>query len=126
LDAVIARIRSIEQAVRSESERSEPLELPGASAAAPPAHDKLAVRVQLRDPVVLAELRDVVEAVGILHHVRDIAELPGFLPRGAADHSQLRAISSVHTQTVVVRIADDQVAGAVEAQPARPAVAVIG
>src|SRR5439155_70449 len=125
LDAVIACVGDVEVAVRPDGEGAGPRELSGLRAGAAPALHQSAFAVELGNALVLAELGDVVEAVGVLHHVADVAKLPRLRPRLAAEATQLFAFGRVDAEAVVVRIADNEVAVAVDAQPARPAVAVV-
>src|SRR5262249_51372461 len=90
-----------------------------------PALDELAVGVELADALVVAELRDVEVAVGVLHRVADVAELPRLLAALAAERAQQLALGRVDAEAVVVRIADEEVAVAGDAQAAGPAVAVV-
>src|SRR4029079_19317877 len=80
----------------------------------------------LGDALGLAELRDVVEAALVLHRVADVAELPRRGAGLAAEGAQQLALRRVDAQAVVVRVADEEVAVAVDAQAAGPAVAVVG
>src|SRR5213078_3598295 len=90
-----------------------------------PAAQELTVRVEFADALVLAELRDVIVAVIVLHGVTDVAQLTGRGAHLAADGFQQLAFRGVNAQTAVVRIADEQVAVAVDAQAAGPAVAEV-
>ena len=129
LDAVVAGVGDVEQvAVAGPRARAaHAANWPGPVPALAPALDELAVRVELGDALVLAELGDVVVAVGVLHHVADVAELAR-LGAGLAADSVLAAPCrrAIDAEAVVVRIADDQVAVAVDAEAAGPAVAVVG
>src|SRR5262249_47611839 len=126
LDAVVARVGDVEQSVRPQGQRPGAGELSRLAARRPPTADEAAVEVELADALVLAELGDVEVTVAVLHHVTDVAELPRRGAGVAADLAQLLAVGRVDAEAVVVRIADDQVTVAVDAQPAGPAVTVIG
>ena len=91
----------------------------------PQQHKKLALRIKLADPLVLAELGDEVVAVVILHDIADVAELTGSGARRAAELAQFDAFGRVNAKAVIVRIADDQVAVAVDAEAAGPAIAIV-
>ena len=69
---------------RTERECPHPVELQRPGALFAPAGHELPVRVELRDPLVLPELGDVVIAVGVLHAVAHVPELPRLAPRLAA------------------------------------------
>ena len=106
---------------------------PGPVPALPQQLTKLPVGVELADALVFAELGDVEIAVVVLHGVADVAELSRLGAGLAAELAQLaRRLAGLHVrngidaQAVVVRIADEQVAVAVDAEAAGPAVAVVG
>src|SRR5262245_12417894 len=122
---MVASVRHVEKAVRAECQRPRPRKLPRLRALAPPALHDLAVRVQLRDPFVLAELGDIVITVFILDRITDIGKLAGFCACLAADLPQLDAGGGVNPQAVVMRVAHQQVAFAIDAQTAGPAIAII-
>src|SRR5437763_1414738 len=77
-------------------------------------------------PLAVPELRDVEKAVGVLHRVADVAELSRLRTRLAADGFQELAVRRVDAEAMVVRIADEQVAVAGDAEATGPAVAEIG
>ena len=77
------------------------------------------------DALVDAELAHIVEAVGILNRVADVAILAGLGPLLAADLLDLGAVRFIDADAGIVRVADDQVAVFGDAQAARPAVAKI-
>ena len=86
----------------------------------------MAVVVELGDAMVLAELRDIVKAILILHHVADVAELSRQRARLAAELFQLFALRRIDAEAVIMRIADDEIVVDVHAQAAGPAIAIIG
>src|SRR5262249_22380204 len=125
LDAVVVGVRHVEVAVGPQRQRPRALELPRLAAGAAEGAHELAAGVELADPLHLAELADVVEAVLVLHHVADVAELARSAAGPAPDLAQLLALGRVDPEAVVVRVADDQVAVAVDAQSAGPPLAVV-
>src|SRR5579884_1414455 len=86
LDAVVAGVGAVQQAVGADDHGPQPGELGGARSWSAPALDEMTVAVELADALVLAELGDVVEAVGVLDDVADVAELSG---SGAAVAAEL-------------------------------------
>src|SRR5262249_31094580 len=91
-----------------------------------PAFHQLAVGVQLRDPLVIAEFGDVIKPVCVLNHVADVAELPRRRPDVAAEFPQLVPVGIVNAETMIMGIADDQMPVAIDPQTARPSFAKIG
>src|SRR5262249_15246076 len=91
--------------------------------AAPTLH-QLALLIHFGDSIQLyAGFRDVEIPVRVLNRVGDIIQLKAGIV--AADLSQLDALGRVYPDAVIMRIADDQVAVPVDAEPAGAAVAVI-
>src|SRR5262249_37946742 len=126
LDAVVAGVGDVEVAVRAEGQGASAGELAGFGAGAAPAFHELAVLVELADALVLAELGDVVKTVLVLHHVADVVQVARFGAGAGADAAQLLALGGINAKTVVVGIADDEVAVVIDAQSAGAAVAVVG
>src|SRR5207247_1907750 len=69
LNAVVQRVRGVEQPVRPQRQRPDPLKLPRLRARLAPALHTPAVDVPLADSVVLPKFRDVEITVGILHRI---------------------------------------------------------
>src|SRR5262249_1532091 len=92
---------------------------------APRLHD-VPVGIHLGDALVQLELRGVVIPVLILHAGADVAELARLMSGRAAELAQFLALGSVEADAVVVRVADDEVAVAVDGEVAGAAVAVVG
>src|SRR5262249_31818900 len=126
LNPVIDGIGRVQVAIRPEGKGADAGELPGLVALLAPALHEPAVAIQLRNALILAELGDVKKAVSVLDRVADVAELSGARAHFTAEFAQLGAVGRVDAQAVIVRIANDEVAVAVDAQPAGPAVAVVG
>src|SRR5262249_26576431 len=125
-DAVIDRVRDVEQAVRPQGQAADSAELARGGAHLAPRLDYLAARVQFRDPFAQVELGDVIIAIRVLNRIADVAILPWLGPRRAGEDWQFLALGRIDAQAVVVRIADDQVAVAVDAETRRPADAEVG
>src|SRR5205085_9266298 len=113
---------------RPQRQRPDAAELARLGPRLAPALDEAEAGVELADAVVLAELGDVVIAVVVLDHVTDVAELAWPAAGLAAEDAQLLAlgVGRVDADAVVVRIAEEEVAVAVDAEAAGPAVAVVG
>src|SRR5260370_15873803 len=126
LDALVAGVGDIKIAVRAQRQRSDTAELSRLGARTSPAAEAAALWVELADALVLAEFRDVIVAVAVLHGVTDVSKLAGGRAGVAAKHLYFRAVGTVNAQAVIVGIADQQVAVAVDAQAAGPAAAEIG
>src|SRR5262249_15685084 len=126
LDAVVAGVGDVEQPVGPQSQGAGAGELAGSAALAAPGGDVVPGGVEFGDPLHLAELRHVEEALLVRDHVAEVAELPRGAAGAGGDDTELRSVVAVDAEAVVVRIADDQVAVAVQAQAAGPALAVVG
>src|SRR6266446_4839733 len=107
---MIDRVGDVKIAVRPKRHGADALELPGFNAGRAPALDKIALRIELTDARVLAELRDVEVAGGVAQRVADIAELSGLSARRAADGVKQLAVGRINPHAVIMRIADDDVA----------------
>src|SRR5262245_24114932 len=107
---MIASIRGVQVAVGADRQGADAGELARVGAWFAPTGEELAVRVELADPLVLAELRDIVVARFVAHRVTDVAELAGGRALFAADALEQDAVGRIDADRRVVRIADDQVA----------------
>ena len=126
LNAMVGRIHHVEEAVWSQSQSANTAELPWLRADASPGLDEVAVLIELADPLVFAKLGDIEKAVRILDDVADVAEFPRPGAGLTAVDAQLLTVGRVDSPAVVMRIADEQIAVAVDAQAAGPAVAIVG
>src|SRR5262249_25569555 len=127
LDAMVGGVGHVQVAVGAQREGAGPAELSRLEARRAPAADELAGFVPLGESGVLAGLGDVVETIVILDDVADVGELAWRCPRPGLYAAKLLAgVGVVDAEAVIVRVGDDEIAVAVDAQPAGPAIAVVG
>src|SRR5262249_26433017 len=125
LNAMVASVGHVQVAVfGTEGQGPSAGELAGLRSGTAPALDKSAIGVELADPMGRVELGDVIVAVFILHDIADVAELPRTFACLAADLADLPgsfapvdAVERIDADAIVVRIADEEIAVPVDAQP---------
>src|SRR5207247_2381242 len=102
LHAMIAGVGHVQVAVRPEGHGADPGKLARLRSRRAPAHQELSVRVELADPLILAELRNVVVAVVVLQGIADVTELTRFGACLAAESAQQLTIGRIDANAVVV------------------------
>src|SRR6266852_8292156 len=123
---MVASVGDVQITVRSQGERPGARQLTRLVAGTAPALEEFAVRIELTDPAIFAEFRDVIKTVGVLHGVANVAELPRLMAGFTPDLLQLHALGIINPQAMIVRIADQEIAVTVDTQSTGPAVAIIG
>src|SRR5262249_47077675 len=126
LDAVIAGIGNIEIAVRPESQGTDARELARFGPRSAPTTHEFPIAIEFADAFIFAEFGDIIEAILVLNRIADIAELPRPGALVSTKGSQQFAFRRIDAQARIMGIADQEIAVPVDAQPAGPAIAVIG
>src|SRR5262245_18792036 len=92
---------------------------------ASPRRDEAPFGIKRADPLIFAKLGDVINPVFVLDGVADVSQLAGSRTRGAANRPQELQPGRIDSEAMIVRVADEQVAVAVDTQSTGPAVAVV-
>src|SRR5205823_14662661 len=99
---MVASVGDVQITIRSQGQRPGARQLTRLITGTTPTLEEFAVRIELTDSAIFAEFRDVIETVGVLHGVADVAELSRLMARLTADLLQLHTLGVINPQTMIV------------------------